>query len=83
MEYTKYIEKSLRRILIMSIVCFVFSLGSLVFYFCYRVEPVTDRFVIELGDPVSEDLYDYITGMDWAKPRIAKQKGIYLLNTST
>lgn len=65
-EYAKYMEKSLRKILIMAIVCFVLSLGSLVFYFCFRVEPVTDRIVIELGEPVSKDLYDYITGMDWA-----------------
>lgn len=61
-------RKALRRILILAIICFGLSVASLVFYFCYKVEPVTDRMVIELGEPVSEDLYDYITGMDWAIP---------------
>lgn len=60
--------RKIRKILILSIVCFILSLSGLVFYFCYKVEPVTDRMVIELGNTVSEDLNDYITGMDWAIP---------------
>lgn len=61
-------RKAVRRILIWSIVCFLLSLSGLVFYFCYKVEPTTDKMIIELGDPVSDDLNDYITGMDWAIP---------------
>lgn len=36
------------------------------FVLCYRVEPVTDCFVVELGDEVSTDLSDYIKGQKWA-----------------
>ena len=69
MEYTKDMEKSLKKILIMAIVCFVLSLGSIIFWFCYRVEPTTDRMVVELGDSVSENYGDYVTGMEWSVVR--------------
>lgn len=69
MEYTKDMEKSLKKILIMAIVCFILSVGSIIFWFCYRVEPITDRMVVELGNPVSENYGDYVTGMEWSVAR--------------
>jgi len=68
MDVAKDNRKKVKRILIWAIVCFVLSLSGLVFYFCYKVEPTTDKMIIELGEPVSNDLNDYITGMDWAIP---------------
>lgn len=66
MELTKDIEKKLYTIFIMAIACFTLSLGSLVFYFCFRVKPVTDSIVVELGESVSDDFHNYVTGMEWA-----------------
>lgn len=69
MGNTKENNKKVKIILILAIVCFVLAAAGVTFYFCYRVEQVTDRMIVELGDEVSEDLFDYITGMDWAVER--------------
>lgn len=46
-----------------------FAAAVLLTFFCYRVTPVTECMVLELGDKVSEDLYDYISGFDFAVKR--------------
>lgn len=44
----------------------IFLLGMCVFLYLYEISPVTDSFTIELGEDVSEDLDDYVTGRDWS-----------------
>lgn len=36
------------------------------FYFCYKVEQVNTEFVIELGDRLTQNPYDYVAGMAWS-----------------
>ncbi len=67
MEETK--AKSKKIWLIIGIIVWVIAAAIVTFYFCYRVRQVTDRMVLELGDKVSEDLYDYIDGFDFAVTR--------------
>lgn len=44
----------------------ILLVAAIAFVLCYRVEQVTNHFVVELGDEVSTDLSDYITGQEWA-----------------
>ena len=46
------------------------------------VENLSEEFYNIVSNSKLKVISTDITGMDWAKPRIAKQKGIYLLNTS-
>ena len=46
------------------------------------VENLSEEFYNIVSNSRLKVISTDITGMDWAKPRIAKQKGIYLLNTS-
>ena len=69
MENTQDKKKINYKVLIIAIASFVVVVGSVVFYFCYKVEPITDRMVVELGDTVSENYNDYITGMEWSVAR--------------
>ncbi len=46
------------------------------------VENLTEKFYEILENSRLKVISTDITGMDWAKPAIAKQKGIYLLNTA-
>lgn len=64
MEETK--AKSKKIWLTIAIIIWGLAAAIVTFYFCYRVRPVTDYIVVELGDKVSEDLYDYIDGFDFA-----------------
>ena len=49
MENTQDKNKINYKVLIIAIASFVVVVGSVVFYFCYKVEPITDRMVVELG----------------------------------
>lgn len=46
-------------------VCLLIGAGT-AFYFCYKVEQITEGFVIELGDTLTKTPYDYVAGMDWS-----------------
>lgn len=67
MEETKVKSKKIW-IIVGAIIWFAAAV-IVTFYFCYRVRQVSDYIVVELGDRVSEDLYDYIDGFDFAVTR--------------
>lgn len=67
MEETK--AKSKKIWIIIGVVVCLLAAGVVTFYFCYKVRQVTDYMVVELGDKVSEDFYDYIDGLDFAVTR--------------
>ena len=43
--------------------------GLTAFYFCYKVEKRADGFVLELGEELTKDPFQYITGMEWSVPK--------------
>lgn len=40
--------------------------GLTAFYFCYKVETITEGFTLELGEELTRDPFDYVTGMEWS-----------------
>ena len=49
-----------------SILVLLLAAGLTTFYFCYKVEQRTDGFVLELGEGLTRDPFDYVIGMDWS-----------------
>lgn len=56
-----------RKGIIVSTVLTALLLGlGLTFYFTYRIEPLAEEWVVELGDEASDDPADYVRGTEWA-----------------
>lgn len=51
------------------VVALLLTGGLAAFCFCYKVERCTDGFVLELGEELTNDPFQYVSGMEWSVPR--------------